>query len=147
MNNNFHEIIENLYVGNSKSSESQDFNVIINCTKEYEIPFPINSKALCIRISIKDDPYDSNILLSKINEYNLLEKICSNIKNKLSVLVHCSMGIQRSCTVVACYLIKYYKMTPDEAIKYIKSKRPIAFFGNVNLLSTIVDFYNMNIYY
>jgi protein-tyrosine phosphatase len=123
----------------------QNFDVIINCTKEYEIPFPTNSKSLCIRISIKDDPYDSNILLSKINEYNLLEQIFSNIENKRSVLVHCSMGIQRSCTIIACYLIKYYKMTPDEAIKYIKSKRPIAFFGNVNLLSTIVDFYNMNI--
>jgi protein-tyrosine phosphatase len=54
--------------------------------------------------------------------------IFSNIENKRSVLVHCSMGIQRSCTVVACYLIKYYKMTPGEAIKCIKSKRPIAFF-------------------
>jgi hypothetical protein len=28
-----------------------------------------------------------------------------------------------------------------EAIKYIKSRRPIAFFGNINLLSTIEKFF------
>lgn len=49
--------------------------------------------------------------------------------------------MQRSCALCACYLIKYHKMKPIEAINYIKSKRPIAFFGNVNLLSTIEQFY------
>jgi protein-tyrosine phosphatase len=31
-------------------------------------------------------------------------------------------------------------MTPDEAIDYIKCKRPIAFFGNVNFMETILSF-------
>jgi protein-tyrosine phosphatase len=51
------------------------------------------------------------------------------------------MGQQRSCAVVACYLIKYYNLTPQEAIDFIKLKRPIAFFGNVNFLQTIEFFY------
>ena len=63
------------------------------------------------------------------------------IRNKRSVLVHCSMGIQRSCALVACYLVKYNGWTPTEAINYIKSKRPIAFFGNINFLETIEDIY------
>ena len=53
--------------------------------------------------------------------------------------------MQRSCAVCACYLIKYHKMKPNEAINYIKSKRPIAFFGNVNLLSTIEQFYKQQL--
>jgi protein-tyrosine phosphatase len=53
--------------------------------------------------------------------------------------------MQRSCALVACYLIKYHNMKPIDAINYIKSKRRIAFFGNVNLLSTIEQFYQQQI--
>jgi len=137
----FHEIIELLFLGNAMSVNSRQFDMIVNCTKESEVSFPTNYEALCVRISIKDDPQESNKLLSDIDETKILEQIDWNLKNKRSVLVHCVMGIQRSCAVVACYLIKYYKMTPVEAIAYIKSKRPIAFFGNVNLLQAIEDFY------
>ena len=38
-------------------------------------------------------------------------------------LVHCKLGISRSAAVVIAYLIKYYKLSTDEAVDFVKSKR------------------------
>jgi protein-tyrosine phosphatase len=129
----YHQILDNLYLGNFTSIQSRKFNMIVNCTKEYEISFP--------KDYIKDDPLDSSALLSFLQNTNILEQIDNTLKNNQSVLVHCSKGQQRSCAVVACYLIRFFQMKIDKAIEYIKSKRPIAFFGNVNLIEAITDFY------
>ncbi|MFA5934027.1 MAG: dual specificity protein phosphatase [Candidatus Paceibacterota bacterium] len=51
---------------------------------------------------------------------SILEGIASQKKN---VYVHCQNGHGRAATLVAAYLIKKGK-TPDEAIDFIKSKRP-----------------------
>ncbi|KAM6500119.1 Protein-tyrosine phosphatase-like protein [Amanita muscaria] len=42
------------------------------------------------------------------------------------VLVHCVEGISRSVSVVAAYLMAQYGWTPNEAVKYIKTKRVVA---------------------
>ncbi|CAD8161251.1 unnamed protein product [Paramecium octaurelia] len=42
-----------------------------------------------------------------------------------NVLVHCYAGISRSATIVIAYLMKSYKMTLDEAYKYVQQHRPI----------------------
>ena len=65
----------------------------------------------------------------------------------MPVLVHCYAGMQRSCAVVACYLIRYHNMNPQEAINFIKSKRSIAFAGRVNFIKTIEEFYLQDQYY
>jgi len=46
-----------------------------------------------------------------------------NTNNK-SVYVHCKAGRGRSTTLVACYLMKAKRLTPEEAYHYLKSKRP-----------------------
>ena len=58
------------------------------------------------------------------------------------ILVHCAAGMQRSAAVVAMYLISQYRCTTDEAIAYIKSRRPIAFYGNANFYESIKAFEN-----
>lgn len=40
------------------------------------------------------------------------------------VLVHCELGISRSPTVVAAYLMSKFGMTSDQALAFIASKRP-----------------------
>jgi protein-tyrosine phosphatase len=60
---------------------------------------------------------------------------------KENVLVHCFAGAQRSCATMACYLMKYHNATPEQAIDYIKSQRAVAFFGNVNFVNAIEEFY------
>ena len=44
--------------------------------------------------------------------------------NSSSVYVHCKAGRSRSATIVVCYLIKQYKMTSEEAIQFVKERRP-----------------------
>ena len=142
MENLFDEIIEYLFVGNAKALElelTKKYDMIVNCTKN--IQFPTNYNVKCIRLPVNDNPDECNKFLYEIHNTCVLEHIEYHIKNKQSVFVHCNMGIQRSCALVACYLMKYYHWTPTETITYIKSKRPIAFFGQCNFLQTIDDFY------
>ncbi len=150
MMQDMNEIIPFLFLGNRKSLElhHNKFSMIINCTPD--IPFPdsynsCNSCENCIRLCVKDDPFESVKLYQLIKETNVLEQIHNKIINSQNVLVHCSMGVQRSCAVVGCYLIKYYNLTPNEAIKYIKTKRPIAFFGQVNFRDTLEVIYKNSI--
>jgi predicted protein tyrosine phosphatase len=143
MENPVDEIIEYLFVGNAKSFELQKYSLIVNCTKD--IPFPTSATTTqCIRLAVNDNPDECNKFLYEMHNMCILEHIEYHIKHKQSVLVHCSMGIQRSCALVACYLIRHYQWTPTEAIVYIKSKRPIAFFGQCNFLQAIDDFYRSN---
>ncbi len=136
--NMYDEIIEYLYVGSASAlNHSEKFNLIVNCTTNVYIKTSVNT----IRIPIYDDPYDTNLFLQLLDDTNVLEKIHTSINNKEPVLVHCYAGQQRSCALVACYLIKYKNMTPDTAINYIKQKRRVAFIGNVTFISAIVHFF------
>jgi protein-tyrosine phosphatase len=42
------------------------------------------------------------------------------------VLVHCAQGISRSASVVCAFLIKEYHYTPEQAVQFVKSRRPHA---------------------
>ncbi|EFP85317.2 uncharacterized protein PGTG_11486 [Puccinia graminis f. sp. tritici CRL 75-36-700-3] len=44
--------------------------------------------------------------------------------NGYGVLIHCVAGVSRSTTLLAAYLMKAYRLTTDEAVGFIASKRP-----------------------
>ena len=138
--NDLDQIVENLYVGNIESSQlyGNDFDLVVNCTPD--IPKPTNCKKF-IRIPIYDDPSESDKLYMEIYGSNVLHEIYNTLKNNGKVLIHCFAGIQRSCAVTACYLIWIYKMTPTDTIQYIRTYRPVAFFGDINFKKTINQFY------
>lgn len=50
--------------------------------------------------------------------------IIINNETKNNVLLHCSKGISRSVLFTIYYLIKRNNMSFDDALKYIKEKRP-----------------------
>jgi len=142
--NSYDKIIETLYIGNINAlRDYKKFDLIVNCTNE--VPLPpneiIDKNKECIRLPLNDTPQESDKLLSMMIQSNILEKIHQYIREKKPVLVHCYAGMQRSCATVACYLIKYYDMTPIQAIDFIKSKRPVAFPNQVNFIKTLNDFY------
>jgi protein-tyrosine phosphatase len=76
-------------------------------------------------------------MIKYMDETNILERMNEYIRKNEPVLVHCYAGMQRSCAVVACYLIKYYGVTPSVAMDHIKKNRPVAFFGEANFKQTI----------
>jgi len=62
-------------------------------------------------------------------------------ERKECVYVHCKAGRTRSATLVACYLIEAYYMTPTEAVDYIHEKRPHIWLRETQL-SAIDAFYD-----
>ena len=49
--------------------------------------------------------------------------IHSRITNNEPVMVHCLAGLGRTGTILACYLIKYEKMSAEDAIEHVREKR------------------------
>ncbi len=150
MVSSLNEIIDKLYIGNRYSLEYADqFALIVNCTQhehqglapDRAVGVPIIDESKTIRIPIDDIPEESDHLTALLKDTDVLNKIHYTLNNGNKVLVHCNAGRQRSCATVACYLIKYYKITPIQAVSYIKSKRREAFFGYVNFYNTINNMY------
>jgi protein-tyrosine phosphatase len=136
--NVYDEIIEHLFIGSAASlNDSDNFDLIVNCTPDIFIKDPNKT----IRIPVKDNQDECNKLLQLLKDTDVLEKIKTTINNKQRVLVHCYAGQQRSCALVACYLMKYNKMNPYTAVNHIKMKRRISFFGEINFISAIVNFF------
>jgi len=52
-----------------------------------------------------------------------VDYIHKKIQNKEPVLVHCLAGLGRTGTILACYLIKYEKMSAVNAIQHVREKR------------------------
>lgn len=78
-----------------------------------------------------DDPRDNNKLLSLLETHKILETIHEHITNQKSVMVHCAMGVQRSASIVACYLLKYgITNEVKNTLEFIQSRREVAFNGN-----------------
>jgi hypothetical protein len=122
------EIFSNLYISDKQHVPifKSDYDLIVNCTPD--IPFPIFCN-LTIRIPVHDHPSYAKKMYSLIKQTYVLESIHKHLRAGKTVLVHCRAGVQRSCAVVACYLVKYCGMTVDHAISLIRHKRPIAFYA------------------
>ena len=55
------------------------------------------------------------------------------------VLVHCYAGLSRSVTVIVAYLMQNERMLLDEALRFVKHKRPYAQ-PNPGFLKQLVEF-------
>lgn len=131
----FVKICDFLYVGSANSIKFADeFDLIVNCTSDMREPKRYKQ---FIRLPIQDDPGDIENMMSIIDETGVLSIIHLAIGEKKHVLVHCYAGEQRSCAIIACYLIRYRGMTSMEAVIYIQKYHVNAFAGGVNLIELL----------
>nr|XP_023020188.1 dual specificity protein phosphatase CDC14B [Leptinotarsa decemlineata] len=58
----------------------------------------------------------------------LFINICENAKG--AIAVHCKAGLGRTGSLIACYIMKHYKFTAEEAIAWIRICRPGSIIGH-----------------
>lgn len=120
------EIIPRLYLGNAYNASNFEtlstLNIgqILNITNEIPIYFP--NYFNYIQCEIRD--IHNSHLLSHLDY--LADTIHLHLsQSNTSSFVHCFMGSSRSASVIIAYLIKYHSYELDNAIQFIKDKRPI----------------------
>lgn len=107
--------------------ENENVRGVVTLNEDYETRYFANSKqewSDCGVMQLQLATIDFNNAPSQEMLRKGVEFIEEMNVNKSSVYVHCKAGRGRSTTLVACYLIKAKKLTPEEAHQYIKSKRP-----------------------
>lgn len=119
-------ILPHLYLGDFNDStnpltlSNNKINAII--TLAYELaPCDPFTKARCYKF-----PWDDSLSFDIYSQLDDVTKLIHTLRTgRLNVLVHCHMGISRSTSAIVAYLIRYFNMTRDHALAYVKSKRSI----------------------
>lgn len=128
------EILPNLFLSNFTCTRSDiigKIELLVNCTKD--LPFPSATKnRQDIRLAIDDDCSQDafDTFVEKVPA--IIETMREYIGGGKKVLVHCRAGQQRSCALIAAYLMKTLGNSVEEAINHVKSVKPDAFFYYVN---------------
>jgi predicted protein tyrosine phosphatase len=139
------EIVPGLWLGNINASQDDVFlntkgiHAVFNCTKN--IPFVIRIPKK-YRLPVDDNLQEEEIRNMELWSFEVVYKLIQELKEG-PVLVHCHAGVQRSAAVVAMYLIATKGLKTQQAIQYIKDKRPIAFTHQPNFLRAIESFEKM----
>ena len=141
--NHFHHICNKIYIGDYYSTYDNFFIkqkklVVINATKD--VKFNRNLKSINYRLPVHDDLRNNSIKFLYMVLDNFVDVIDKHIKEGYTILVHCMAGRQRSCSIVAGYLMKYKNMDLDTAIEFIKTKRAFAFLGNINFYKALYNY-------
>ena len=124
------KVLPNIFLGDTRAAKSTvffqkaDITSVLNMTPNIPNTFCSNSNVEYLRIPVYDTHGKRD--LNKMYQYfpvvtEFMYKT-SVMENK-KLLVHCALGRQRSCAAIAAYLIKFYKMTPIEAMNFIMSKK------------------------
>jgi hypothetical protein len=123
----YNEIFPGVYVGNAAAvrvlyDKHKDNLRVVNCAIEIGRMIFIREHNYCkIPLSDTGTPEDQSVFQQHIQRIiNFIDS------NKKPVLIHCAMGISRSCSVLAAYLIVHNWRIPN-ALRHIIDKRPIAF--------------------
>ena len=143
-NRDMNEVFPGLYIGNQRASAEfgSYFDMVVNCTPS--VPFAkrplLSAPGVRVRVAIDDHPNFNPQMLDVARHSGILEQMHDMLSRNQKVLVHCHAGMQRSCAMVAFYLMKYYKLSLSDTMNYIKQYRPIAFFGGATFMPAMQEF-------
>ena len=118
------QIIDTLYLGsvgaayNLDSLKSLKISHILTVCEELPPRYPNDFNYKVIKVT--DDPSTRlEIYFKEATDF-----IKSAVNQGSNILVHCFAGVSRSSTIVIAYLIRFHGMDVDEALNYVKQKRP-----------------------
>lgn len=128
------KILPNIYLGDGRASSSDSFfakagiRAVLNMTPNIPNTFCSDDRIEYLRIPV----YDTHGKRDFNRMYQYLPVITefmykTSVLERKNLLVHCALGRQRSCAAIVAYLIKFYKMTPIEAMDFIISRKPDSF--------------------
>ena len=120
-------IIPGLYISNLETANNIKLLDALKITKIITLAYPFSKrqaypkKYMILQIPVYDLPG------APIESYfDITEKfIKTSLRRNHRVLVHCHMGMSRSSTIVANFLMKFMDWTPSMTIAFIKKRRPI----------------------
>lgn len=110
---------------------------VFNCTKD--LPFHHTMRRR-YRVPVDDNLEEEEIRNMELWSFEIIYKLLLEYKEGNTILVHCAAGMQRSAAVVAMFLMVLTGMKHEDAMLYIKDKRPIAFHQSANFLRSIQGF-------
>jgi dual specificity phosphatase 12 len=132
-----------LWLGNKEAALDTDFlkakniTVIFNCTKD--IPF-VSTYTSNYRVPIDDNLQDVEIQNLLKWSPEVVFKVLREYHQGKTILIHCYAGMQRSAAVLAMTMITLTGKSSESVMKFIRSRRPIAFFPQANFERSIVGY-------
>jgi protein-tyrosine phosphatase len=116
-----------------KFLKKNNITCIFNCT--CSLPTFSSNDKWKLRHKFRVPVYDN---LDKAQIYKMYKQLdkCAKLMAKLlpdhNILVHCHAGRQRSFSIVTAFLMKYGKLSKDDAIALIRTKRKVVGLPYVN---------------
>lgn len=127
------EIAPHVWVGDEDTARDFGFFVhhrilrVINCTPD--VPFYFSKWCKYIRIPVGDSKAKSQNAIMAASIPMAVDFISSPVPSKHNaVLIHCHVGVSRSCTVAAAYLRACCAVSIPRALSMVVERRPVAFF-------------------
>lgn len=122
------EIMPNLWLGNLDTTYDMEFlqeakitHVLSIIEIDHSTPAMVAKGVIHMRIRMYDRDEEPI--------YSVFPTACKFMEDALkgggAVYVHCLMGMSRSPTLVAAYLIKTHGMSAEEALTFLVARRPI----------------------
>lgn len=118
------QILDHLYLGDLAAGQSELYlleNKIetIICITLFDERRFVNAKT-SYWIEMDDD--GTTCIIDKFTKF--IHIIDEKVEAKESVLVHCKFCRSRSASLIIAYLISKYKMSAQQALKFVQEKRP-----------------------
>jgi len=134
------EFLPGIFVGDQFAAKNprffQEANIkkVVNCTPDVPFYFE-NSNVQYKRISLGDSPDEINNNIMETNLLSAVKFVLDGHKfdRKNGVLIHCHVGISRSCTVAVAVIRMCCAQSIPQAVAMLLTRRPIAFYNGTRL--------------
>ena len=124
-------LTRHIYVGSEKDSRTPEaFDVVVNCSPN--LPFFTTENQISVRIPFEDGGFEEDNVILRERIPAFVVEMDAWVRDDKTVLVHCRMGFQRSCTVIAAYLIWRHAISARTAISVMQHAYKYAFYGGPN---------------